>query len=304
MDESELRDFLYGLSPEDLLLGFSAPGGMYRAPALYLDGHVLPARPLLETLADPAAVANVPVISGSNRDEAKLFMAVNGIYVVRHWGVMFEIRDLEVYEGVASLLSDHWRLTGVDQPLDALAAAHPGQQYAYRFDWDESGSGRIADMPTLMGAAHGFELPFVFGDFSDLWGIPLLFPEEYEAGRLELSAAMMDYWSHFAYTGSPDTGRVRQQPPWPGWDVSTGRALRLDTPAGGGIEPLELRLDLADLHERFVGLQERIPEAARCGLYAYLFWKTAEWEPARFEGLEPYCRGKTASDLAADPFGE
>lgn len=282
--------------------GFSAPGGMYRVPAVLLDGHVLPDRPFLEALADPDTAADIPVIAGSTRDEAKLFLSIDGRYVARRWGVIFEIRDLDQYDGITRLISDHWRLAGVDEPLDALAQAHPGRQYAYRFDWDETASGRVADMPQLMGAAHGFELPFVFGDFGDLWGIPLLFTEENEAGRLALSAAMMSYWGEFAHSGSPGRGRNGDLPAWPAWGDTGGIALRLDTAAAGGLEPLELRIDPAELHERFIDLQSELPGALGCGVYAWLFLDTPQWDPARFASLDAACSTRAPADFAADPF--
>jgi para-nitrobenzyl esterase len=302
MDPAELRAFLDALDPVALLDGFHGPGGMYSAPAVILDGIVLPDQSLLDTLADPALGSAVPVIAGTNRDEAKLFMAVDGRYVERRWGLALEIRDPETYEAVAGILSDHWRLVGVDQPLDVLSRARPDATWAYRFDWDESGSNAIADMPRVMGAAHGFELPFVFGDFRDLWGIPLLFSEDNEAGRLELSRAMMGYWSAFARTGAP---RVEGLPDWPTWGhEAVGRVQILDTSAGGGIRPGKQDIELRDLHARLLAAAPGLDENLACSLYAYLFWNTTSWAPSRYRNLSPVCETVPPPLRAADPFAE
>ena len=301
LDTNELADWLQGLDPFALLDGFYGPGGMYRAPAVILDGHVLPERPLLDTLADASVGSPVPVIAGSNRDEAKLFLAVDGRYVERRWGLALEIRDPGTYEAVAGILSDHWRLVGVDQPLDALARVRPDAAWAYRFDWDESGSNAIADMPNVMGAAHGFELPFVFGDFRDLWGIPLLFSEENEAGRLELSEAMMAYWGTFAHRGAPEANGL---PTWPAWgQEAQGRVLLLDTSAGGGIRPANQRILLQDLHDRLLATAPKLNDNVACGLYAYLFWNTERWEAERYRSLNTACEAVPPGLRAADPFG-
>ncbi len=301
LDPEALAGWLQELNPFTLLDGFYGPGGMYSAPAVILDGHVLPNRPMLETLADASVGSPVPVIAGSNRDEAKLFLSVDGRYVERRWALSLEIRDPETYEAVAGILSDHWRLVGVDQPLDALSRARPDAAWAYRFDWDETGSNTIADMPSVMGAAHGFELPFVFGDFGDLWGIPFLFSEENEAGRLELSRAMMAYWATFARRGAP---RVDDLPPWPVWGLAPeGRVQLLDTAAGGGIRPAAQRIRLDDLHERLLATAPRLDENVACGLYAYLFWNTESWEAERYRSLNSACEAVPPEQRASNPFG-
>jgi para-nitrobenzyl esterase len=287
MNPQTLQAFLSGLAPADLIGGFDAPGGMYQAPALILDGQVLPEQGLVEALADPAVGSTVPLIAGSNRDEAKLFMALDDAYVERRWGVLVRVRDAALYDDVAGLLSDHWRLVGVDQPLDAIAAAG-GPAYGYRFDWDETGSNAFADMPQLAGAAHGFELPFVFGDFSGLWGIPLLFSDENEAGRLELSAAMMAYWGGFTRSGTPAGEGL---PAWTGWSKppASGHVLVLDTPADGGIRMQRDQQSWGDLHARLQTLGPALGPELACGLYIYMFRGSPVWSDAGYNSLAGGC---------------
>ena len=48
----------------------------------------------------------------------------------------------------------------------------------------------------------------------------------------------MSYWSQFAYTGDPESGRERKLPRWYPWSDSPdapGKFLVLDTEAGGGL---------------------------------------------------------------------
>ena len=66
----------------------------------------------------------------------------------------------------------------------------------------------------MLGAAHGFEIPFVFGHFDLGRAGNVIFTKENEPGRKALSAQMMSYWAEFAYTGAPGRGRDRQLPEW------------------------------------------------------------------------------------------
>ena len=40
--------------------------------------------------------------------------------------------------------------------------------YSYRFDWDDSGRLLFMNFKKMFGAAHGFEIPFVFNRFEHL----------------------------------------------------------------------------------------------------------------------------------------
>jgi carboxylesterase type B len=45
-----------------------------------------------------------------------------------------------------------------------MVAAGAPPVFVYRFDWDEEPNlFFLADLGRLVGAAHGFEIPFVFG---------------------------------------------------------------------------------------------------------------------------------------------
>ena len=77
-------------------------------------------------------------------------------------------------------------LASRDNVLNALKAQQPDVWY-YQFNWDE----QPAPWNDIYGAAHVFDLPFVFGNFG-----PSLYLQDHEQtankpGRLELSDAMM-----------------------------------------------------------------------------------------------------------------
>ncbi len=77
--------------------------------------------------------------------------------------------------------------------------------------------------PTLAGAPHGIDVPFVFGTFSAVL-VNGTTPYTPTAADLALSSAIQGYWSRFARTGDP-----AGTPAWPVVDA-TDTALVLDDP--------------------------------------------------------------------------
>ena len=55
--------------------------------------------------------------------------------------------------------------------------------FAYRFDWDEESSVMGYDLATALGAAHGLEIAFVFGEFEGGLGLSYLYPKTPRATR-------------------------------------------------------------------------------------------------------------------------
>jgi len=74
MGEQELADYLRGKSADEVLAIYPSDGplGLADVPALFADGTVIPARPLMEVYSNISDYNAVPVIIGSNRDEFKM----------------------------------------------------------------------------------------------------------------------------------------------------------------------------------------------------------------------------------------
>lgn len=98
-----------------------------------------------------------------------------------------------------------------DNVLDTLKMQQSNVWY-YRFDWAQE----PAPWNTVYGAAHAFDLPFIFGNFG-----PSLFSNAANStanqpGRLQLSAAMMASLAAFARHGDPNHAALGVSwQPWP-----------------------------------------------------------------------------------------
>ncbi len=91
----------------------------------------------------------------------------------------------------------------------AEACANRGvPAYVYLFSWKTP----------LLGAAHGMDVPFVFGNLGGKAAEPFIGPAE---GAEALSLAMRTAWTSFARDGKP---RVSGGPEWPPYDPE-GRAV-------------------------------------------------------------------------------
>jgi para-nitrobenzyl esterase len=285
MSAEEQATFLRGVDPWALYEAYPRPGSEWdRIPSVFQDGVVIRRGDLAALLADPATHIDVPTVLGTNRDEPKIFMAFDPRLVRSAFGLPYALRDPANYEREARYRSLLWKADGVDSIAERLAA-HGAPAYAYRWDWDEQGKAYgVIDLSMVVGAAHGLEIPFVFGFFDLGPRSELLFHERNEAGRLELSARMMSYWAEFAATGNPGRGRNAQAPQWLPWsaDAAAPRMMVFDTPAGGGIRMLPSNVS----RDTVVAIMqdERLPDADHCQLFRATFrnrqdpWADAAWD--------------------------
>jgi len=258
--ETESKD-LFALYVEDA----DEPGlGMIDHPRVFGDGTVLPVGDLHDVVAS-GAYHRVPVILGTNRDENKLFLYTDPVHVRMILGVLPRLRDPERYEAVASAMSRAWKANSVDDLAKRMRRIQGDSVYAYRFDWDEEPSVLGADLSRMLGAAHAFEIPFVFGHWDLGPEGSMLFDDENEPGRLVLSEAMMSYWAEFAYRGDPGRGRDGTLPAWEAWGAvpSPEKFLVLDTAADGGIRMAADTVSLAEVAAEFQS-DERLDDEARC----------------------------------------
>jgi len=237
MSSAEIARYLRAKSTAAVMAAYTPwPGnGMLEMPMAFADGSVLPADEPLHALASPDGHNHVAVMLGTNKDENKLFMFTDPRQVRRYFWIVPRLRDERMYNLTAQYLSAMWKATGADMPAAALRRNQP-EVYVYRFDWDEEPTLLGADLGEMLGAAHGFEIPFVFGHFDLGREANVIFTEDNQPGRIALAKRMMAYWAQFARSGSPGRGGDGAHPEWIAWDPDAGGAkyLILDTDVGGG----------------------------------------------------------------------
>lgn len=182
-------------------------GGMPFSPTI--DGAILPRR-AIDLVAEGSA-AGVPVMTGTTRDEWKLFtIAAQNIKSLDEAGlrkltgrlVGEDHADAVLAAYTAGTPFDRWNDINTDRTffvpatrlLDTQAKHAP--VYGYRFDWPSPAFGGA------LGSCHALELGFTFGTYRVKGAEPFFGGgEKAEA----LANAMMDAWIAFAKTGKPST---------------------------------------------------------------------------------------------------
>ncbi|CAB3381904.1 Hypothetical predicted protein [Cloeon dipterum] len=81
---------------------------------------------------------------------------------------------------------------------DFHSVSRPSNSFFYVFDYQT----KFGDFPQRQGCVHGEELPYIFG--APLVGGLSHFPRNYTKAEVQLSEAVMIYWSNFARTGNPN----------------------------------------------------------------------------------------------------
>ncbi|WP_369809211.1 carboxylesterase family protein [Oceanicoccus sp. KOV_DT_Chl] len=289
MTDQDIVELMREQSAAELFSVIDVTGfGMYHSPQNLRDGHVLPLEPLMERFGNVDNYNSVPLILGTNRDENKVFMAQDPEYISHWFGVIPRIKDKARYNHFAAYSSDQWKALSVDEPALLLSETQ-GDVYAYRFDWDEAPSTWLVDFPTLLGAGHGLEVSYVFGDFIGGISIPYLLSEENEAGRLALSASMMNYWGEFARSGAPGQGSDGEQVPWTAWNNTGNKILLLDTQAGGGIRMSDTLITAQSLKQRLQADPLIASQHDLCRWYANLFINSYQstdfWQQGEYDNL-------------------
>jgi para-nitrobenzyl esterase len=186
-----------------------------------VDGQVLP--PPLERIAAGSA-ASVPLIIGSNRDEANLFTLLDPSQPeLDRAGLMGRMnplfgerntRALEVYLARWPGASDSalWSAMMTDRgfrvPIANLAEEQSkyAPVFVYIFAWP------TPVMGGRLGACHGLEIPFVFNSVDhESVLVPPMTP-----AMEELSLSMQTAWAAFARTGDPNHDGM---PEWPKYET-------------------------------------------------------------------------------------
>lgn len=249
--------------------------GLRDMPRMIADGVTVPEQGLLGALSAPDRFNAVPVITGTNRDEMKLFNVLDPAFTSRWFGVIIRTPDPDFFEAASEYQSRLWRALAVDELAGTLTGGGHEAVWAYRFDWDEGGSMAFMDLSRLLGAAHAMEIPFVFNHFEFFGRLDQgLFTNANADGREALAGAMGAYWAEFARTGDPGAAGG---PDWPQWEEA-GVLMRFDTPAGGGPEVIEGRETLEQI-ARDLEQDERLTADQRCLIFERLVtWRESVTE--------------------------
>ena len=230
---AQIAAYLRSKSPATLfftLLTKLAPLGLAGSGPIP-EGTVLPLDPIAAINA--GNYLRVPVLAGNTRDEAKLFPTflalspalggVSGRLVSD--AMLFSIQFHYNPDAAPTVSIDQWipavylpvttPVTGFNARTDllnfiffiasrdnVLNALHAQQAevWYYRFDWDAE----PAPWNDIYGAAHAFDLPFIFGNFGPSLFSNIANSTANRPGRLELSDAMMKSLGAFAERGDPN----------------------------------------------------------------------------------------------------
>ena len=259
------------------------------------DGIVVPAEGLPALLAKADGLHDVPVIFGTNRDEARAAGMFDDHFTRSIGGLAFFAKDTGAYLAHGEYASATWFQRAVAGPATLRSQYGSQPVFAYRFDWDEEGKAYLTDLAKLVGASHTLEIGFVLGTFDSPYTDPFgfFFTDDNEAQRVKLSERMMAYWGNFAHTGDPSDGPKATPTPWRAWSPSDHRMIVFDTDATRGTRLMRYTGSMETLAERFVRDRRLRNDTDRC--------KTAELaadtavstsvSPAPWRGLaKRYCQ--------------
>ena len=206
------------------------------------EGAVVPVDPIAAINA--GSYVKVPVLAGNTRDEAKLFPtflalspALGGVsgrlvsdatlfntqfgynpdaaptVTLAQWipGVYLPVATpVTGFNARTDLLNLVFFTASRDNVLNALKTQQTTVWY-YRFDWDKE----PAPWNDIYGAAHAFDLPFIFGTFGPSLFGSIMTGTANQGGRLALSDAMMKSIGAFAKNSDPNNAALGVT--WPAW---------------------------------------------------------------------------------------
>jgi para-nitrobenzyl esterase len=281
MNATETEAFLRSFSTEELLAPFvelaaDSAFPIYITPNIIRDGHVIPTAPPLELFSTPGGYNAVPFIAGTNREEHKLFFAMESPHVSRRFGFPTGFENLRLYDIEGEYGGLIWRAMGADEPISRMRKVQGPSVWSYRFDWDEEPSIFGTDLSKLIGAGHAIEMIFVFG-LNDLGFANRFLYEDVESAS-ELSRQIRSYWANFAHTLRPGTGQGGDLPEWTAWGTSPGepRYLILDGPLDGGLRFGNDEIDQKFVLDRASKDPRLLTDEERCGVFKnFVQWSEA-----------------------------
>jgi para-nitrobenzyl esterase len=288
MTAQDLGNYLRNKTTAEIYKAFRSDTGgkVFRNLDLIGDGIVLPEAVASEKLfADPTNYNAVPVILGTNRDEMKLFLGFSPDQVDRFMGIPIAIKNSARYAAFSSYASDQWKIKSVDQLATVMRKGQGDSVFAYRFDADDLRDFGFLSLQELMGAAHAFEIPFVFGNFVTLMS-NVIHPESARAARNALSQSMMSYWASFAHYGAPAKGYHGKQIEWAAWSNNDeqNRIIIFDSSLDRGIRMSPMKSQMQDLKQNFINETRFNDQEEHCQVYKLLF-TNADFVQSEYDNL-------------------
>ena len=239
---AQVAAYLRSKSPATLLftlLTKLAPLGLAGSGPIP-DGAMLPSDPIGAIAA--GNYLRVPVLAGNTRDEGKLFPTFLTLFggpsgrlvtdkqlfdiqfayqpdapsqiTIEQWipGVYLPVATPATgFSAKTQLLNQLFLVAAAKNVLDTLKSQQ-NEVWYYRFDWDEE----PAPFNDIYGAAHAFDLSFVFGNFGPSLFANIANSTANQPGRLALSQAMMKSLAAFAHRGDPNAPAALGTT-WPTW---------------------------------------------------------------------------------------
>ncbi|MEU3459483.1 carboxylesterase family protein [Streptomyces sp. NPDC006733] len=195
----------------------------------------------------------VPLVQGTNHDEMRMFVGLSLAAFPIRTEDDYRARLADAFGSAAPAVEARYPAAAYPTPALAWAAvltdrslacttpaagrtiaAHAPGLALYGYEFGDPDAPVLAGLPAdpdfPYGAAHGFEMPYLFSSFPT--ERPLT-----DAQRA-LSDRMVDYWAAFAHTGDPNTPGA---PFWPalGSPSPLARPVQSLAPGPGGIHPVD-----------------------------------------------------------------
>ncbi|MBZ0274506.1 MAG: carboxylesterase family protein, partial [Anaerolineae bacterium] len=207
-----------------------------QASGVIPEGTVLPPHPLGAIRS--GNYNHVPILAGYTANESKLLLGLSGVengFILFDHAELFSmfaaynpdsptLTEADViheshlppntlftgWNSVAALANISFTDPVRDRTMNAMREQQ-ANLWAYQFSWAQEPT----PWNTVFGAAHGFDLPFVFGNFGPSLFANIAFSAANAPGRLALSEKMIHTIAVFIRTGDPNNPELSVT--WSAW---------------------------------------------------------------------------------------